>query len=127
MTLGDVSKLLAAYDRLYYACRCLDHMHPPRAILPEMREVWRIKQELGEEANNLEDALSETEADRDRLAAELQAVRDELATAYEEIILSRQSEGDTMADLLATREERDALVAEWNALRSQRAAEGSGG
>ena len=84
-------------------------------------------QELGEEANNLEDALSETEADRDRLAAELQAVRDELATAYEEIILSRQSEGDTMADLLATRDERDALVAEWNALRSQRAAEGSGG
>ena len=47
MTLGDVSKLLAAYDRLYYACRCLDHMHPPRAILPEMREVWRIKQDIG--------------------------------------------------------------------------------
>jgi hypothetical protein len=36
-------------------------------------------QELGEEANNLEDALSETEADRDRLTAELQAVRGELA------------------------------------------------
>lgn len=69
-------------------------------------------QELGEEANNLEDALSETEADRDRLAAELQDVRDELATAHEEIILSRQSEGDTMADLLATREERDKLRAE---------------
>ena len=75
-------------------------------------------QELGEEANNLEDALSETEADRDRLAAELQAVRDELATAYEEIILSRQSEGDTMADLLATREERDKLRAELDHLRS---------
>ena len=76
-------------------------------------------QELGEEANNLEDALSETEADRDRLAAELQAVRDELATAYEEIILSRQSEGDTMADLLATREERDKLRAELDRLRSK--------
>ena len=75
-------------------------------------------QELGEEANNLEDALSETEADRDRLAAELQAVRDELATAYEEIILSRQSEGDTMADLLATREERDKLRAELDRLKT---------
>lgn len=75
-------------------------------------------QELGEEANNLEDALSETEADRDRLAAELHAVRDELATAHEDIILSRQSEGDTMADLLATREERDKLRAELGHLRS---------
>jgi chromosome segregation ATPase len=62
-------------------------------------------QELGEEANNLEDALSETEADRDRLAAELQAVRDDLAAAHEEILLSRQSEGETMADLLRTRAE----------------------
>ena len=32
-------------------------------------------QELGEEANNLEDALSETEADRDRLRAELDRLR----------------------------------------------------
>ena len=32
-------------------------------------------QELGEEANNLEDALSETEADRDRLRSELDRLR----------------------------------------------------
>ncbi len=49
MTLDDVSKLLEAYDKLYYACRCLDHMHPPQAILSEMREVWRLKQEFGYE------------------------------------------------------------------------------
>jgi len=42
-------------------------------------------QELGEEANNLEDALSETEADRDRIAAELQAVRDELKELRESV------------------------------------------
>ena len=62
-----------------------------------------------------------------RLADELHAVRDELATAYKEIILSRQSEGGTMADLLATREERDNLRAELGRLHSRRAAEGSGG
>lgn len=42
--------------------------------------------------------LVDVTADRDRIAAEL-------ATAHEEIALSRQSEGETMADLLATRAE----------------------
>jgi hypothetical protein len=75
----------------------------------EAHEAHRLVREMGlsaqgGEANNLEDALSETEADRDRLAAELQAVRDDLAAAHEEILLSRQSEGETMADLLRTRE-----------------------
>lgn len=46
MTLDDCSRLLEAYDKLYDACRCLDHMHPPTAILPEMREVFRLKQEM---------------------------------------------------------------------------------
>lgn len=52
----------------------------------------------------LQDELDIMTADRDRLAAELQAARDELAAAHEEILLSRQSEGETMADLLRTRE-----------------------
>ena len=67
----------------------------------------------------LADAVRAATEEIERLAAELQAVRDELATAYEEIILSRQSEGDTMADLLATREERDKLRAELDRLRSK--------
>jgi hypothetical protein len=57
----------------------------------------------------------------------LESAYTELATAHEEIILSRQSEGDTMADLLATREERDNLRAELDLLHSRQAAEGSGG
>ena len=47
MNLDDCSKLLAAYDQLYYDCRCLDHMHPPTVLLPAMREIWTLKQETG--------------------------------------------------------------------------------
>ena len=138
MTLGDVSKLLAAYDRLYYACRCLDHMHPPRAILPEMREVWRIKQDIGYDSQ----AQPATEREGDTMKARKLAAL--LNTRYivhdggetiKPLPPSRiLKDGEvavpktqwTVAQILANAwsrnplkcDERDKLVSEWDAMRS---------